>query len=98
MKEADIVRKMLTTLNSIPGVFALRTHGSAMQLRGTPDILGCAYGQFFAIEAKRDPYARPSAAQRYVLDQFDQAGAKTFVSCDPSAQEVVQWINSIKPS
>lgn len=64
-------------------------------MRGTPDVLGCAHGHFFAIEAKRTAKEKPSAAQRYVLGKFRQAGGKTFVSHDPKAREVLQWIATL---
>ncbi|AZV01739.1 endonuclease [Microbacterium phage Schubert] len=95
MQEAEVVRRMLATLNSIDGVYALRTHGGSFQLKGTPDVLGCAHGRFFAIEAKRSAKEKPSPAQQYVLKKFRQAGGKTFVSYDPKAQEVVEWIQSL---
>lgn len=95
MDEAEIVRRILKRLNALPGVYALRTHGGSFQLKGTPDILGCALGRFFAIEAKKSARERPSEAQKYVLKKFDMAGGKTFVSHDPQAQEVVEWIQSL---
>lgn len=98
MKEADIVRSMVSTLNAIDGVYCLRTHGSSFQLRGTPDILGCAFGVFFAIEAKRTKREKPSEAQKYVLGKFKSAGGKTFVSHDPKVEEVVKWIGTLKES
>lgn len=96
MKESEIVRSMLKILNQLPHTYALRTHGGSFQLKGTPDILGCAFGHFFAIEAKRSPNLKPSEAQKFVLDKFSNAYGKTFVSCDPKAEEVVKWINSLR--
>lgn len=95
MEEADIVRRMIERLNSIPGVYCLRTHGGSFQQKGTPDVLGCAHGRFFAIEAKRSAREKPSAAQLYNLKKFEQAGGTTFVSHDPKVQEVVQWIATL---
>ena len=97
MSEAEIVRRMLATLNAIPGVFALRTHGGTFQTKGTPDIFGSALGRFFVIEAKKSDKEQPTAAQYYILKQFRMAGGKTFVSHDPKAQKVVEWIASLKP-
>ena len=93
--ESDIVRSMLATLNGLDGVYCLRTHGGSFQLKGTPDILGCAYGRFFAIEAKRSSKEKPSAAQRYVLGKFAEAEGAVFVSHDPQVKEVVEWIKSL---
>lgn len=95
MLEADIVRKMMATLNAIPGVYCLRTHGGSFQQKGTPDVLGCAHGHFFAIEAKRTSKDQPSTAQKYVLKKFSQAGGRVFVSHDPNVKEVVSWIKSL---
>ena len=95
MNEAEVVRRMLATLNSIPGVYCLRTHGGSFQQKGTPDIIGCARGQFFTIEAKRSAKEQPSPAQLYTLAKFSSAGGKVFVSHDPSAQEVISWIQSL---
>lgn len=86
---------MLAVLNAIDGVYAIRTHGGTFQQKGTPDVLGCARGHFFAIEAKRTAKEKPSAAQLYNLKKFNEAGGKTFVSHDPKAQEVVVWIASL---
>ena len=86
---------MLKLLNSIDGVYAVRTHGGSFQQKGTPDVLGCAHGRFFAIEAKRTAKEKPSAAQLYNLKKFRQAGGAVFVSHDPKLGEVLQWITSL---
>lgn len=95
MDEAEVVRRMMRRLNQLPGVYCLRTHGGSFQQKGTPDIIGCARGRFFAIEAKKTAQQRPSEAQRYVLQQFSQAYGMVFVSHDPKVQEVVEWINTL---
>lgn len=93
--ESDIVRRMMATLNAIEGVECLRTHGGSFQKKGTPDVLGCAHGYFFAIEAKRTAKEKPAPAQLYNLGKFKAAGGKTFVSHDPKVKEVVEWISSL---
>lgn len=95
MNEAEVVRRMLAVLNALDGVYAVRTHGGSFQQKGTPDILGCALGHFFLIEAKRTAREKPSAAQRYNIKKFREAGGKAFVSHDPKAQEVVEWIQHL---
>lgn len=95
MNEAEVVRRILKTLNAIPGVYCLRTHGSSFQQKGTPDIIGCAHGFFFAIEAKRSEKEQPTPAQVYNLTKFQQAGGTVFVTHDPRAQEVIEWIESL---
>lgn len=95
MEEAEVVRRQIERLNSLPGVYCLRTHGGTFQQKGTPDILGCAHGRFFAIEAKKTAREKPTAAQEYTLKKFRMAGGTTFVSHDPQAQEVVEWISTL---
>lgn len=95
MNEAEVVRKMMATLNKMPGVYCLRTHGGSFQQKGTPDIMGCAHGFFFAIEAKRSEKEKPSPSQLYNLKKFRQAEGETFVTHDPQVKEVVQWIKSL---
>lgn len=85
----------MATLNAIPGVYCLRTHGGSFQQKGTPDVLGCAHGHFFAIEAKRTAKDQPSTAQKYTLKKFSQAGGRVFVSHDPKVKEVISWIKSL---
>lgn len=93
--ESDIVRRMMATLNAIDGVYCIRTHGGAFQQKGTPDVIGCARGYFFAIEAKRTKRDKASDAQLYTLGRFKVAGAAAFVSRDPQVKEVIQWIESL---
>jgi len=95
MDESEVVRRMMARLNALPGVYCLRTHGGSFQQKGTPDIMGCAHGHFFAIEAKKSAREKPSEAQQYNLKKFRQAGGKTFVSHDPKAQEVIEWITTL---
>lgn len=95
MNEAEVVRRILNTLNALPGVYCLRTHGSSFQQKGTPDIIGCAHGHFFAIEAKKTAKEKPSPAQVYNLTKFQEASGRVFVSHDPRAQEVTEWIETL---
>jgi len=95
MEEAEVVRRMIKRLNSLPGVYCFRTHGGTFQQKGTPDIVGTAHGRFFAIEAKRTAREKPTEAQLYNLKKLRQAGGATFVSHDPQVQEVVEWIATL---
>ena len=95
MKESDVVRLMLKALNSQELTFAIRTHGSAFQMKGTPDIIGCSHGMFFAIEAKRSAKDHASDVQLYVLSKMKSAGARVWVSHDPEVEEVIEWISSL---
>ena len=95
MDEAEVVRRMMKRLNALPGVYCFRTHGGSFQQKGTPDIVGSAHGRFFAIEAKKTAREKPTKAQLYNLKKLRQADGATFVSHDPQAQEVVEWISTL---
>lgn len=95
MDEAEVVRQAMRRLNALAGVYCLRTHGGSFQQKGTPDIMGCAHGHFFAIEMKKTAREKPTDAQQYNLKKFRAAGGKTFVSHDPKAQEVLEWISTL---
>lgn len=89
------MRRMMATLNALSEVYCIRTHGGSFQQKGTPDIIGCAKGHFFTIEAKKTAREKPSEAQQYNLKKFKQAGGAVFTSYDPKVQEVVAWIATL---
>ena len=47
------------------------------------------------IVAKRSARDKPTSAQVYNLNKFQRANGRVFVSHDPEAQEVVEWIHAI---
>jgi hypothetical protein len=52
MTEAQLVTKILGTLNRVPGVFAFKIVAAPYARAGISDILGCCRGRFFAFEVK----------------------------------------------
>lgn len=54
----------------------MKIHGSAFQVSGIPDILGCYRGQFVGLEVKRPEIAVEglSARQRLMFKRIRQAG------------------------
>lgn len=76
MREADLVKTITTQLKQYPNVWVLKTHGSIHMPKGTPDLIGCCGGKFFAIEVKLDAHGRYQAtpAQKYVGNQIIKAG------------------------
>ena len=79
MKESTLVDKIRKALNAMPGVKAVKVHGSQYMRAGTPDILGCMDGQMFALEVKRDEKGKPTALQMQQLKEWSVAGAVTAV-------------------
>lgn len=72
--ESTIVRNILGYLNGLPGCKAIKTHGSAYQEAGTPDIIGCLGGRMLALEAKQ-PGKQPTKLQVRRLEEWRAAGA-----------------------
>ena len=79
MKESTIVDNIRKALNKLPGTKAIKVHGTPYMKAGTPDILGCSHGQFFALEVKRDETKKPTALQERQLFEWQEAGAKAAV-------------------
>lgn len=52
MSERSLTRRILKALNTTPLCKAIKVHGGVYQEVGTPDIIGCCRGAFFAIEVK----------------------------------------------
>lgn len=58
----------------------------------TVDFIGCAWGWFFAIEAKA-PKGRATALQEATLDRIREAGGVTFLIYDEvGIQELDAWL------
>lgn len=72
---------------------------------GTPDLIGCIGGKFFAIEVKKDQKEidkwrrtaetdKRSIAQHYQQDLIRNAGGITIIAC--SLEEVIQDFKALK--
>lgn len=76
MREADLVKTITTQLKQYQNVWVLKTHGGIYMPKGTPDLIGCCDGKFFAIEVKLDAHGhyRVTPAQNHVGSQIIKAG------------------------
>lgn len=76
MREADLTKTITTLLKQHPNVWVMKTHGSPYTPKGTPDLIGCCEGRFFAVEVKIDARGsyQVTPAQKYVGDQIIKAG------------------------
>lgn len=77
--ERALTARVGALLRRQPDVWYLKTQSQGFQRVGVPDFLGCAHGQFFAIELKspRAPRATPDPRQQLELDALQRAGALT---------------------
>lgn len=76
--ETKLVEKMIDRLKA-EGGFWVKIHGGPMQQTGIPDIVGCYKGKFIGIEVKI-PGNKPSALQKVVLKELEEAGANCGVA------------------
>jgi Holliday junction resolvase len=80
MDEATLTRKVVKYLNSLPGVVAWKIHQGPYSRAGIPDVLGCQYGEFFAIEMKAPGKEKNvSDLQRNALENVELAGGRAYV-------------------
>ena len=83
MAETTITRRVLRVLRQ--GGFAYKTHGSAFQQAGLPDVVGCYVGIFFGIEVKV-PGKTASKLQQRTIDEIIAAGG--IAGCVTSVEPV----------
>lgn len=76
--ETKLVEKIIDRLKA-EGGFWVKIHGGPMQQTGIPDIVGCYKGKFIGIEVKI-PGNKPSALQKVVLKELEEAGANCGVA------------------
>ena len=87
MLESAIQAKILKHLRSIPNCWAIKV--VAANCNGTPDILACINGQFYAFEVKNER-GRLSPIQQVQLDRIASAQGKAYTV--RSLEEVIQII------
>lgn len=90
----NAIRKALEDRYGSQGKW-IKLHGSAMQERGLPDVIGCLAGRFLAIEVKV-PGEAATPLQAFRLEQFALAGATTAVV--ESVAEALAIAASVLPS
>lgn len=78
MREADIVRAILTYLRTVDGCFCWKEHGGPYGTNGIPDIICCWRGHFFAFEVKTDT-GSPTKLQEAVIRKINAAGGKALI-------------------
>ena len=82
---------LIKKLNRMPGVYAIKLHGSAYGKAGTPDVLCVVNGQAYLFEVKQ-PGEAPTAIQAVEMARWTAAGA--VVSVIYSADDVLRLVSS----
>ena len=67
---------------AFPGCFILKVHVSDFTRAGTPDLLCCIYGLFYAFEVKL-PGEKPTKLQLYSLQRINSALGLAVVVTSP---------------
>src|SRR6185312_13817257 len=70
-----------------------KTHGSALQTAGEPDLVICCRGRFVAIEVKA-PGKSPTKLQRHELAEIAAAGGRC--GSAESVEQAVEILDSIR--
>ena len=95
--ETRLTNKIMKALKKHGG-FWVKIHGSAFQVSGIPDILGCYQGLFVALEVKLPETAEDaSLRQRLMMKRIRAAGGiPMIVTSTEAALEVVEKIDSVR--
>ena len=73
--ESEVVKAILKWLKAAGYVFVYKTHGSAYQAAGLPDIVVIDHnGRFVGLECKRSDAGKLTALQAVTLNRITQAG------------------------
>ncbi|MDA0733345.1 MAG: hypothetical protein BZY73_03895 [SAR202 cluster bacterium Casp-Chloro-G3] len=72
MRESTLQRRAIEYLRE-SGAYVFKVVGSAMQQRGTPDILCCYRGRMMGIEFKQ-PCKKPTKLQEVELQKIRDSG------------------------
>jgi Holliday junction resolvase len=91
--EKSIVAAITRRLDKM-GAYWIKTHGSAYGRVGTPDLIVCYGGQFFALEVKKPIGGRVTLPQKIELQKVRDAGGEADVvtSADEAEQLLTQGL------
>ena len=78
MREADIVRAILTHLKKLDRCFCWKEHGGPYGTNGIPDIICCYRGHFFGFEVKTEK-GKPTKLQEAVIRKINAAGGTALI-------------------
>jgi len=86
MSESEFQKRVMKRLSAYGGKW-YNTHGGAYAVAGVPDIIGCLYGRYVAIELKapgkyKDPKEGLSPAQWNWINQITANGGEAIVTDD----------------
>ena len=91
--ERVIVGQIVERLKAEGYAFVCKTHGSAYQISGLPDLLVIGHsGRFVGLEVKRPEIGRLTAIQAATLNRINHAGG--YAAVVTSADEAVQAMRS----
>ena len=91
MKEAQI-QKRLQAIMERRGAWVMNVTPGGGISTGTPDLVMCYRGRFIALEVKQ-PRSYPTAVQRYVIKQIQDAGGVAEVV--RSEADLVRLLNNL---
>ena len=90
MLENKFKAKCLKQLRELPGTWWVIYN--ATQVRGIPDVIGCVWGRFVALEFKRAGAKKDKSRetlQKYVASKIAQTGGVAFDRVDPANWDAV---------
>lgn len=93
VREADIVKRILRYLKSIPGCFCWKEHGGMYGTAGIPDVIACINGHFYGFEVKTET-GSPTKLQEATIRKIAEAGGTaTIVRSVDEVRALVEGFN-----
>ena len=90
MLEKDIVAAIMRLLKRIPRGFAWKEHIGMYGTAGSPDVICCLDGRFFAFEVKT-PEGRVTRLQEQTIHRIKIAGGHAYVVRSVEDVKAVLW-------
>ena len=90
VREADIVKKILKYLKSIPGCFCWKEHGGMYGTAGIPDVIACINGHFYGFEVKTVTGSPTKLQEATIRKIAESGGTATIVRSVDEVRAVVK--------
>lgn len=91
--ESLFKEKVISALRTLPNIWIVKIN--QVNIVGTPDILGCANGNFFALELKGSSKAKASKMQLHTIDKILKARGIAFLVYPENWEEIFSYISQL---
>lgn len=94
--ESKTRAKIVKALEARGGFWAV-IHGSPLQRRGLPDIIGCYHGRYVSFEVKRDATGKPTDLQAHTMKRIrTEGGVSVLIHSVEQALAIIDRLDELQ--